>query len=446
MSKYCFLFLLAIISFHCSKNSGGSGGGGGTVPVIPLVSTNSSVTIYNVTSASSGGTVVTDGGASITARGICWATHTNPTLADNVYNSGIGTGTGTFGATMNNLTQGATYFVKAFATNSAGTGYGDAVMFTVTTPGPTATDVYAVGDLFQNGYNEATLWNNGIPSPLTTSLNPGHAYSVFVSAGGDKYVSGYERNGMIDMARVWKNGLGTFLTNSFNSGGIGWSVFATASDVYVAGECSNASVTTATLWKNAVPNFLSAGPGSGCAYSVCVSAAGDVFVAGNDGNFAKIWKNGTTLHASNGSSAATNYWVTFFFPDVYAAGAEMIGSKSAATFWKNGTSTFLTNGNFNASAFSVYVAPNGTDVFVAGFENNGTKNVAKVWKNGVATSLTDGTQSASAYSVYGVGNDVYVGGYENDGTKNIPKLWKNGFEIQLQGSTGGGHIAGVFAK
>ncbi|HRI25676.1 MAG TPA: hypothetical protein PLZ45_13445 [Ferruginibacter sp.] len=444
MRKYSFLFLLAIISFRCSKDSGGSGGGGGTPPGVPLVTTNSTVTIFNVTSASATGEVVTNGGASITARGICYATHSTPTLADNVINSGLGAGTGSFGASMHNLTVGASYFVRAFATNSAGTGYGTAVMFTVTTPGPTATDVYAAGDLFQTGYNAATLWTNGIPAPLTTNINPGHGYSVFVSAGGDKYVSGYEKNGSIDMARVWKNGAGTFLTNSSNSGGIGWSVFATASDVYVSGECTDAGVVKATLWKNAVPSYLSSGPGF--AYSVCVSGAGDVFVAGNDGNVAKIWKNGSTLHASNGSSAATNYWVTYFFPDVYAAGSEMVGATLAATIWKNGTRTFLTNGNFNARAYSVYVAPNGTDIYVAGYENNGTKNVAKLWKNGVPTSLTDGTQNGFATSVHGIGNDVYVGGYENDGTKNIPKLWKNGLEVLLQGSGGGGHVAGVFVR
>ena len=450
MRQYCFLILLSILSVNCSKDGGNPGGGTNPNAVIPLVTTTSTVTIYNINSASSGGTVVNDGGATITARGVCWAAHSSPTLADNVYNSGLGSGTGTFGASMNNLTPGATYFVKAFATNSVGTGYGSAVMFTVTTTGPPATDVYAAGDLDNGIFTAPTIWKNGVPSPLTTGINPAHANAVFFSAGNDTYVTGYERNGTVNMARVWRNSAGTFLTNGVNGAGTGRSVYASGADVYVAGETSGATPNTqATLWRNGSPSYLTNGTSAGAAHSVSVSGGVNVYVAGVDGNMAKVWLNGSTIFTTNGTNAAIAYCVSPYLPDWYAAGSEMIGSKSAAVLWKNGSPSYLTNGTNNAVAFSVYVVYNlgtGTDIYVAGYEHNGTKNVAKIWKNGVPTSLTDGSRDAMAYSVHGTGPDIYVGGYEHDGTKNVAKVWKNGLEIFLQNSTNTGLISGVFVK
>ncbi|MDQ1237918.1 MAG: hypothetical protein QG577_102, partial [Thermodesulfobacteriota bacterium] len=71
---------------------------------------------------SSGGNVTSSGGASVTARGVCWSTSENPTVND--WHTTDGTGTGAFQSTITGLNLGAAYHVRAYATNSAGTGYG----------------------------------------------------------------------------------------------------------------------------------------------------------------------------------------------------------------------------------------------------------------------------------------------------------------------------------
>jgi hypothetical protein len=95
---------------------------------LPSVTTNVPVTSIAQNSASSGGNVTSQGGANVTARGVCWNTQTNPTTANS--KSVDGTGTGTFTSAMTGLTAGTTYYVRAYATSSAGTSYGSEVVFT----------------------------------------------------------------------------------------------------------------------------------------------------------------------------------------------------------------------------------------------------------------------------------------------------------------------------
>jgi hypothetical protein len=93
----------------------------------PTVTT---VVITNIsqTTATSGGNVTADGGAPVTARGVCWSTMPNPTTADSLTSDG--TGTGVFVSNLTGLTPNTPYYVRAYATNSVGTAYGDEVTFT----------------------------------------------------------------------------------------------------------------------------------------------------------------------------------------------------------------------------------------------------------------------------------------------------------------------------
>ena len=90
--------------------------------------TTSQVTNIAQTTATGGGNVTNSGGATVTARGICWSTSHNPTTSGSHANSG--TGTGSFSVNMTGLTPGTTYYVRAYAINSAGTSYGSEVSFT----------------------------------------------------------------------------------------------------------------------------------------------------------------------------------------------------------------------------------------------------------------------------------------------------------------------------
>jgi len=94
---------------------------------LPVVITNN-VTEIGTTTATGNGEVVSDGGATVTERGICWSTTQNPTISDSHVASG--SGLGTFSAAMTGLSLNTTYYVRAFAINSVGVAYGDEVSFT----------------------------------------------------------------------------------------------------------------------------------------------------------------------------------------------------------------------------------------------------------------------------------------------------------------------------
>lgn len=92
-----------------------------STPTIPSVTT-ADLTALSGSSAAGGGEVTNSGGATVTARGLCWSTNQNPTINDNHTSNGIGVGS--FTTTLTGLTPGVTYYVRAYATNLAGTGYG----------------------------------------------------------------------------------------------------------------------------------------------------------------------------------------------------------------------------------------------------------------------------------------------------------------------------------
>ena len=118
-----------------------------TTGVTPSLTTTaaSSTTISSFTT---GGTVSNDGGNLVTYRGVCWGTSSNPTINDNR----ILSGTGTFTITLSNLNLATTYYVRSFATNSAGTAYGNERV--VTTSSLVAGTSYLGGKIayiFQSG-------------------------------------------------------------------------------------------------------------------------------------------------------------------------------------------------------------------------------------------------------------------------------------------------------
>jgi uncharacterized protein (TIGR02145 family) len=132
------------------------------------------------TTAVSGGTISSNGGAAITVSGICWNTTSNPVATDS--HTTDGTTSGSFVSNLTGMAAGTTYHVRAYATNSAGTGYGNDLSFTTvaaTIPTITTTAVSSIdvttavsgGTITANG--GATITVSGIcwattPTPLAT--------------------------------------------------------------------------------------------------------------------------------------------------------------------------------------------------------------------------------------------------------------------------------------
>lgn len=104
-----------------------------TSPAILATINTVSVSVIGINSSVSGGTISSDGGGAITSKGVCWSTSNNPTITSNIGMTNNGTGISTFSSSVTGLNSGTTYFVRAYATNSAGTAYGTSISFTTAT-------------------------------------------------------------------------------------------------------------------------------------------------------------------------------------------------------------------------------------------------------------------------------------------------------------------------
>jgi hypothetical protein len=177
--------------------------------------TTTVATSITQTTASSGGNITDDGGAAVTARGVCWATTANPTTANNVTTSG--SGSGVFTSTLTGLTANTSYYYRAYATNSAGTVYGNQSSFTTSVAvAPTLTTTSATnltstsattgGNITSDGGASITAsgvcWSTsaGPTIALTTKTTDGTGSGAFISSvtglipGTSYYLRAYATN------------------------------------------------------------------------------------------------------------------------------------------------------------------------------------------------------------------------------------------------------------
>jgi len=159
--------------------------------VLPNVATLS-ITSITDTAAASGGNINDDGGAEVTARGICWSTSPNPTIDDKKTTDG--TGAGIFTSNLIGLQPATPYYVKAYATNSFGTGYGEQQHFTTSGGITTDSTFYYAGRTYKYVVVGTQTW---------MAENLAYLPSVSPSSGASNfdpfyYVYGYEGNSVTE--------------------------------------------------------------------------------------------------------------------------------------------------------------------------------------------------------------------------------------------------------
>ena len=152
---FCFLIFSSVIlfftlfTFSCKKED----------PKILPVLTTAEVSDISSDSAISGGEISSDGGAAVTSRGICWSTSPNPVITGDKVTRG--SGTGSFTASLSGLLPGTTYYVRAWATNSVGTAYGNQVTFSVPAVMPTLTTAAVSGITGNSAISGGNITGNG---------------------------------------------------------------------------------------------------------------------------------------------------------------------------------------------------------------------------------------------------------------------------------------------
>jgi len=210
----------------------------GTIPTITTVNVSD---IY-LASAVGGGTITDNGGNSIIERGVCWSTSENPTIND--YIAVDHTDGDNFEVGITSLQWATTYYVRAYATNSEGTAYGESVSFTTKTPNALVYIDHSINDdkveeaLAAQRCNVTSVTN---ASAFATGLASGN-YDLAVLFTQNFSTNSYAGSITKDIISTYINGGGLMIYDTFSN-----STDAEYAALFNAGFTNNAANTTVTL-------------------------------------------------------------------------------------------------------------------------------------------------------------------------------------------------------
>jgi len=196
---------------------------------VPTVTTSA---VDNLThkSAEGGGNVTFNGGLDVTERGLCWSNSHNPTVSGSHASSG--SGTGSFTVTMTGLEPSTTYYVRAYAVNGNGTGYGNEVSFT-TADGPVLPEG-AVNGLFSVSASKQVYFSQGNLQYQASTNTWRFAENQYDYIGDANSNISSSYSGWIDLF-----GWGTSGWNSGANCYQPWSTSTSYSDYYPGGSYTN---------------------------------------------------------------------------------------------------------------------------------------------------------------------------------------------------------------
>ncbi|MHC1779222.1 MAG: Omp28-related outer membrane protein [Bacteroidales bacterium] len=221
-----------------------------TLATAPVLTTAEASSITSTT-AICGGNISSDGGSPVTERGVCWSTSQNPTISNS--KTSFGSGSGNFSGTITGLILGTTYYLRAYATNSKGTAYGNQITFNTASTFPsittieftplTPTSAQSGGNISSDGGNailsRGVCWSREMNPTITdnktengsgtgsytsviTGLTPGayyyiRAYATF--SGGISYGNNVVGHTVTTIPEVTTEAVSAIEQNSVKSGG-----------------------------------------------------------------------------------------------------------------------------------------------------------------------------------------------------------------------------------
>jgi uncharacterized protein (TIGR02145 family) len=356
---------------------------------VPTITT-ATITAVTEISATSGGNITSDGGAAVTARGVCWNITTNPTT--NNSKSTDGTGTGSFASTLTGLTPGTTYYVRAYATNSEGTAYGNQLSFSTTAAslpsltttaitGITQTTATSGGDITSNGGAAVTAsgvcWSTSV-NPVATGSHTtdGTATGIFTSS-----ITGLTANTTYYVRAYATNSIGTAYGNE-----ISFTTNATTTVVPTLTTTTASSITQTTATSGG--NITSNGGATVTVSGVCWNTSVNPVVTGShttDGTATGAYTSSIT-----GLTANTTYYVR-----AYATNSIGTAYGNEISFTTNSTTT---------------VVPTLTTTATSSITQTSATSGGNITNNGGATVTASGVcWSTSA-------NPVATGSHTTDGT------------------------------
>jgi uncharacterized protein (TIGR02145 family) len=293
-----------------------------TTQTTPTVSVTATPTSITTTSAVGGGTISSTGGATITTSGLVWDVSTNPTIALSTKTTD-GTTSGTFTSSITGLTQGATYHVRAYATNYLGTSYGPDVTFiTITTPtvSSTATVTSITGTTATSGGTitvdgGASVTSRGVVWGTTTGSS---TYSVTSGTGTGTYTANL--SGLIPAT--------TYYVRAFATNGVGTVYGPETSFTSTATAPIISTIAASSITQNSASSggtITSNGGSTITASGICWSTSATPTIANSkttDGT-----TSGTFTSSMTGLALGTTYYVR-----AYATNAIGTGYGAAQSF------------------------------------------------------------------------------------------------------------------